>query len=62
MAATGDRQRGDLLAATGEDLMAIDTRSRAKSADVLPNGFCVACMCLFSLALVCETSRDQQQL
>jgi len=25
MAATGDRQRGDLLAATGEDLMAIDS-------------------------------------
>ena len=26
MAATGDRQRGDLLAASGANLMAIDTR------------------------------------
>lgn len=25
MAAAGDRQRGDLLAATGEDLMTVDT-------------------------------------
>ena len=36
MAATGDRQRGDLLAATGENLMAID-RNAAWVTALIPN-------------------------